>query len=227
MLVFPQWSALVPMSCSRLALALALCLGGGVVQPGCQQPGTRESDAAGPKAEPQSGGSQSGDGFRQVKPLYLDPLFKQRAPANVAILHVRDTSGLEPQVLANLRASVYEAMMRKNYAPLNPDFVDQVERSIGKETDPATLKDKFPAEGYLVCSISLVDTKIYNDTKQVLVQGDVALYHSGTGSVLFEYELKKQVHPALETGTIKPGQSIAEAAVERFLSLCLEQLPPR
>lgn len=181
------------------------------------------------KRTPDSPQSDAAEGFRPMRALYLDPLYAQRAPANVAVLKLRDATGLEAQSLANLRSFLYQTMMHKDYAPLNPEYVDKVEREIAAraDADPATFKDKFPAEGYLVCSISLVDTKVYQETKQVVVQGHVALLQSGTGSTLFEWELSRQVRPVTENGTIKPGQSIAEAAVERFLSVCLDQLPAR
>lgn len=196
-----------------------LLLAGCSFLPACQIP---DGSSAEPKA------TQPGE-YQPLTPLYIDPLFADRAPANVAVLAIRDTVGMTPEVKANLRSFVYTAMIGKGYATLNPEFVDQREREQGVKpnADLTLLKGTFPAEGYLVCSFSVLDTKIYQETKQVVVQGRVTLYRSGTGSTMFDWEPRRQVKLSVEAGSIKPSQTIEEAAAERFLAMCLEQLPAR
>jgi len=186
-----------------------------------------------PACQMSSGTSDGKDGqaneYKPLTPLYIDPVYADRAPANVAILMIRDTVGLTPEQKTGLRQTVYDILMRKGYAALDLAFVEQKERSLNvkPDTDLATLKNAFPAQGYLVCSFTLLDAKVYQDTRQVVVQGRVTLYGSGTGSTLFDVEQKRQVNPTTEGGTIKPGESVEEAAAARFLAICLDQLPPR
>jgi hypothetical protein len=181
-----------------------------------------------PQGKPEGKDSESSE-YRPLTPLYIDPVYADRAPANVAILTIRDTVGLTPEQKTHLRQTVYDILMRKGYAALDLTFVEQLEKSQALKPDAnlSVLKNTFPAQGYLVCSFSLLDSKVYQDTKQIVVQGRVTLYGSGTGSTLFDWELKRQLKPATENGTVRPGQTIEEAAAERFLAACLDQLPAR
>ncbi|MEW6742857.1 MAG: GNA1162 family protein [Planctomycetota bacterium] len=168
---------------------------------------------------------------------FLVPGFDRRAPADVAVLPVLG-EGLQPPAAdatwaKSLRDTLYWDLLHKGYAPLNPDYVDELLTKAGKypvqasDVVPADLRSVLSADAFLLARIDGLDATTYQEARKAVVSGEVQLWDLATGTELWRTRRVLKVAPSTRAGNQKPGQSRGEAAIERFLSTCLDQLPPR
>ena len=156
--------------------------------------------------------------------------FDQREPIEIAVLPIRRPLNFGEAEGAELMNEVYAELMRKNYTPLNPDFVaKQLPPAFAQDglPDVSSLRSTIAADAYLLVDLHKAD--IENDEgmqPRYRLDATCWLFHAEDGSTLYKHDLVQTYDVQLDGSRILPG-NLRREKLKLYAGRLLTRLPIR
>jgi len=157
--------------------------------------------------------------------------YSRLAPADVAILPIDAESRMDSFSRKELRQSLYDLLIKKNYAPFSLAYIDGLLKKENRlnialstrhawNTEP--FKGLFASDAVMMVSVEKYAESGRPSREGIEIWGKAALFDSKTMGLLYEYHIRPAFYPSSDSG--KREEAVARA-VRDFSRSLLARLP--
>ncbi len=155
---------------------------------------------------------------------------EQRGPIEIAVLPIRRPLNFGEAEGTELLNEVYAELLRKNYTPLDPDYVQKkLPKSYSADglPDVSTLKSTIAADAYLLVDLHKADIENEEGMRpRYRLDATCWLFHGEDGSTLYKHDLTQTYDVQLDGSKLLPGNQRREK-LKFYAGRLLTRLPIR
>jgi len=173
---------------------------------------------------------QTGDRLNTADYMELCQDFDLLAPVDVAILPVEAVETVDGPARKEFRLICYQSLIRKGYAPVALDYVDDLLNDQGRTNthlstrstwNTAPFKGLFFSDGVLMISIECFREPAMPEGPGFEIWGKVALCDASTMTILYQHYTRRKVFPS----DVQGRERFVSKAIASFTDELLSALP--
>jgi hypothetical protein len=162
--------------------------------------------------------------------LVIAPDFDTAPPVEIAVLPVRRPLAFGEAEGQELLDELYGELLRKNYTPLNPDYVAArlpQPFAVDGLPDVGTLGKAVPADAYLMVDLHKADLEQVDGARpRYRLDATAFVFEATTGRELYRHELNLTYDVRLDGSRLLPGNQRREK-LKLFAGRLLTRVPVR